>query len=270
MADTDKAFAGSIPELYDRFLVPLIFGGYASDMAARVAGLAPQNVLEIAAGTGVVTRALAPLLQPSARLVATDLNQPMLDRAMAQQPADARITWQQADALSLPFPDQSFEAVLCQFGVMFFPDKPKAYREAHRVLKPGGRYVFNVWDRIAENGFAQIVHDTVAAMFPQDPPGFLARTPYGHFDTDRIRRDLAEVGFRDVTVDTVSRTSKAPSARDVAVAYCEGTPLRAEVEARDAAGLAKVTARVTEAVAARFGRGEVEAPIRAIAVTAVR
>jgi len=156
MAATDKLFAGSIPEIYDRFLVPLIFEAYARDLAERVARVEPREVLETAAGTGVLTRAIAARLPAPARMVVTDLNQPMLDHAQRQS-HDSRITWRQADALALPFEDQKFDVVACQFGAMFFPDKVQGYREARRVLKPGGRFLFNVWDRISENEFADVV-----------------------------------------------------------------------------------------------------------------
>src|ERR1043166_5030981 len=210
MAASDKVFAGSIPEIYDRFLVPLIFEPYARDLAERVAKAAPKTVLEVAAGTGVATRAMAARLPADARLTVTDLNQPMLDHAKARQP-DERIAWQQADALALHFKDESFDAVACQFGVMFFPDKVQGYRETRRVLKPGGRYIFNVWDRISENEFADVVTDALATLFPSDPPRFLARTPHGYHDSDRIRSELSEAGFRNVSIDMVDAKSRAPS-----------------------------------------------------------
>jgi ubiquinone/menaquinone biosynthesis C-methylase UbiE len=270
MAATDKAFAGSIPEIYDRFLVPLIFESYALDLAGRVAATSPKDVLETAAGTGVLTRALAPRLAQDARLVATDLNQPMLDRAAARQPADPRLTWKQADALALPFADGTFDVVACQFGAMFFPDKVKGYREALRVLKPGGRFIFNVWDKIAENEFADVVTQALAEVFPQDPPRFMARTPHGYFGTGKIREELAAAGFGSVSVDAVDGRSKAPSPRHPAVAYCQGTPLRNEIEARDAARLEQATAVATEALARRFGNGPVDGRIRAYVIAAAR
>ena len=169
MSEADRVFAGSIPGLYDRYLAPMLFAGYAEDLAWRTAPLAPAHVLEIAAGTGVVMRALARALPRKVEITATDLNQAMVDFAAAQ-PGAVRVTWRQADAQALPFADGSFDAVLCQFGVMFFPDRATAYREVKRVLKPGGRYLFSVWDRIEENEFAQIVTDAVAALFPDNPP----------------------------------------------------------------------------------------------------
>ena len=202
MSAGDKVFAGSIPENYDRYMVPLIFESYARDIARRAAALSPKAVLETAAGSGVVTRALAPRLSPDARYVVTDLNQPMLDYAATRQEQDDRITWRKADAQALPFEDAAFDLVCCQFGAMFFPDRPSAYREARRVLKPGGCFLFNAWDRIEENVFADDVTNALAEFFPNDPPRFLARTPHGYHDTALIRSDLAKAGFSNVTIET--------------------------------------------------------------------
>jgi ubiquinone/menaquinone biosynthesis C-methylase UbiE len=269
MVATDKLFAGSIPEIYDRFLVPLIFEPYAVDLAGRVAALAPNDVLETAAGTGVLTRALGQRLPTSAHIVATDLNQPMLDQAARRQQAGT-VVWKQADALALPFADRSFDAIACQFGVMFFPDKVQGYKEARRVLRPGGRFLFSVWDRIAENEFADVVTQALAEVFPGDPPRFMARTPHGHHDVGKIREDLTAAGFADISVEPVGATSKAPSPRHVAVAYCQGTPLRNEIEARDASRLEEATNRATDALAQRFGKDAIEGPIRAFVVSAAR
>lgn len=266
---TDTAFAGSIPAIYDRYLGPLIFEPYAIDLAQRLAGLTTGSVLEIAAGTGMVTRALARSLPETVSIVATDLNQPMVDFAAAQE-GSARVTWRQADAQSLPFEDQSFDAVVCQFGVMFFPDKRAAYREALRVLKPGGRYLFNVWDRIEDNEVPQIVTEALATVFPQDPPRFLARTPHGYHNPTTIRDDVQAAGFKQIEIDTVERRSRAPSPRDPAIGFCQGTPLRNEIEARDKSRIEEATDAAARAVAARFGTGKVDGKIQALVVTAVR
>ena len=268
MPATDKLFAGSIPEIYDTLLVPLIFAGYASDLARRVAATAPAHVLETAAGTGVVTRALAPRLAADARYTVSDLNPPMLDRAAARQGADDRITWQQADALALPFAEASFDAVVCQFGAMFFPDRIAGYREALRVLKPRGCFVFNVWDRIAANDFARIVTEIAGDFFPDDPPLFLARTPHGYHDVERITADLRLAGFTEIEITTLRHRSDAPDARSAAMAYCHGTPLRNEIEARDPEALQTVTDRAAEAVARAFGEGPVSGNIQAHVIVA--
>ncbi len=267
---SDRVFSGSIPELYDTYLVPLIFETYADDLAERVAAAAPKSVLEIAAGSGVVPRALAPRLSSDAHYAVTDLNQPMLDHAAGKQGGDDRITWQQADALNLPFDAAAFDAVVCQFGVMFFPDRVAGYTEARRVLKPSGRFIFNVWDVIEANEFADVVTQAAAAVFPDDPPRFLARTPHGYHDKAQIRGELEQAGFSDVSITTVEMVSSAPSARHPAVAYCQGTPLRNEIEARDGSLLQHVTDRATEAIAARFGNGAVAAKICGHVVTAYR
>jgi ubiquinone/menaquinone biosynthesis C-methylase UbiE len=268
MSESDKLFAGSIPENYDRNMVPLIFAGYAEDLSRKAAALSPKAVLEIAAGSGAVTRALAPKLASDARYVVTDLNRPMLDYAASRQNADSRIAWRQADAQALPFDDGSFDVVCCQFGAMFFPDRPSGYREAKRVLKPGGRYLFNVWDRIEENVFADDVTNALAGFFPDDPPRFLARTPHGYHDTALIRRDLEKAGFSDVTIETRAEQSRSPSAIHVATAYCQGTPLRNEIEARGADKLTAATEHAAAAIAKRHGNGEITAKISAHVITA--
>jgi len=154
--------------------------------------------------------------------------------------------------MKLPFDDARFDVVACQFGAMFFPDKVQGYTEARRVLRPAGRFVFNVWDRIADNEFADVVTEALAGLFPADPPRFMARTPHGHHDVERIRQDLKAAGFAEVVVDAIDARSRAPSARHVAVAYCQGTPLRNEIEARDSKRLEEATDRAADAIAARF------------------
>jgi ubiquinone/menaquinone biosynthesis C-methylase UbiE len=270
MVATDKLFAGSIPEIYDRFMVPLIFEPYALDLAGRLAKTEPREVLETAAGTGVLTRAIASRLPASARIVATDLNLPMLDHAAAQQSGDGRIAWRQADALALPFEDRNFDAVACQFGAMFFPDKLQGYKEAYRVLKPGGCFFFSVWDRISENEFADAVTEALAVLFPNDPPRFMARTPHGYHDVELIRAELNAAGFERISVDAVAERSRASSPRNAAIAYCQGTPLRTEIEARDPSRLEDATKQATEALAHRFGSGAIEGRIRAFVITATR
>lgn len=267
----DAAFQGSIPELYDTLLVPLIFEPMAGELARRVAALAPARVLETAAGTGVATRALAQVLPPRCEIVATDLNAPMLARAQAVGTARP-VRWQTADAMALPFDAQSFDVVVCQFGVMFFPDKPAAFAEARRVLEPGGAFVFNTWDDLAHNEVTDIATRALAALYPDDPPRFMARTPHGYADVPAIARDLAAGGFAGgaVHIETVGARSRAPTAQAAATAICQGTPLRHEIEARarPGAGLAEATAAAARALEAHYGGGPVDGPIRAHFVVA--
>ncbi len=268
MLETDRLFTGSIPENYDRYMVPLIFQPYADDMAHRAAMLSPGAVLETAAGSGVVTRALAQKLATGARYTVTDLNQAMIDYASSRQLSSAMMKWQQANALALPFESASFDLVCCQFGAMFFPDRVAGYREARRVLKPGGHFLFNVWDRIEENTFAEDVTKALAEFFPNDPPQFMARTPHGYHDKAQIQRELGEAGFANVGIETRAEQSHAASPRIVAVAYCQGTPLRGEIEARDATKLEAATDYVESAIAKKHGKGEVSAKIQAHVISA--
>ena len=267
MSDIDKIFAGSIPALYESHLVPLNFEPYAADLKQRVASMNISRILEVAAGTGVVTRALASIANENMTIIATDLNQAMLDQAAVVGTARP-VRWQQADALALPFPDGEFDAVVCQFGVMFFPDKAKAFAEAHRVLKPGGVFLFNVWDSLPDNEFADTIATALAAVFPDDPPRFLARTPYGYHDHSTIAQELAAAGFTNAPrIETLTARSRAPSAREVAIAYCQGTPLRSEIEARDASRLGEATDKAAAALVQRFGPNAVDGKIQALVVT---
>ena len=215
-----------------------------------------------------MTRAVAALLPSGVRYVATDLNEPMLAVARQRQGDDPRMTWRQADALTLPFDDAAFDVVCCQFGAMFFPDRSKGYAEAKRVLKADGTYLFNVWDRIADNVFADEATVTLGKVFPDDPPLFMARTPHGYHDKAVIKADLEGAGFKDISIETKTATSRAPSADYVAIAYCQGTPLRGEIEARDASKLQAATDAVAEAIRKRHGSGPVEAKIQALVIKA--
>jgi SAM-dependent methyltransferase len=268
--DTDKVFAGSIPKLYDTYLVPLIFEPYAADLVNRLSSRSPSQVLELAAGTGVVTRALASTLPESVSIVASDLNQAMLDQASGVG-TKRPVEWRQADAMQLPFRDETFDAVVCQFGVMFFTDKSKAFAEARRVLRPGGVFIFSVWDRITENEFADTVTAALESLFPEDPPRFMARTPHGYYDHRLIERDLTNGGFiAPPRIDTVAARSRATSPWIPAISYCQGTPLRNEIEARDASRLGEATDIAAEGIGKRFGRGAVDGKIQAHIITIER
>ena len=268
MTGSDARFEGSVPAVYAAKLVPLLFEPYAADLAARVAANSPERVLEIAAGTGAVTRELAARLPKGASIVATDLNPPMLAQASAREMARP-VEWRPADAMQLPFDDASFDAVVCQFGVMFFPDRARAFAQARRVLRPGGAFVFNTWDRIADNELADWIQAALAELYPGDPPRFMERTPHGYHDPEVVARDLAAGGFTAAPrVERITLRSRAASARDAAQAFCHGTPLRDEILARDPASLDAATAAAERALAARFGDGPIDAKMQAFVVEA--
>ena len=262
---TDTLFTGPVPQLYDQHLGPILFEPYAAALAERL-DPSEREILETAAGTGIVTRAML-AARPSRTITATDLNGAMLDVAASKTP-EGRVRWQQADAQALPFPDRSFDLVVCSFGVMFMPDKLAAYSEAKRVLRPGRRFLFTVWDRLELNAVNHIAHQTVAAMFPDDPPQFFVRTPFGYWDRTRIESDLRAAGFTRVQIEELPRESQAASAAAPAMGFTQGTPLRAEIEARDPGRLLEATHATAAAYRERFGEGTFRAPLHALVISA--
>lgn len=260
--DEDRRWAYSMPEVYDRHLGPVLFEHYATDLAERVAASAPTTVLELAAGTGIVTERLVEAL-PLAAVTATDLSEAMVERGAAKVPG---AVWRQADALDLPFEASTFDVVACQFGVMFFPDRPKAFREADRVLVDGGELLFNVWASVEDNHIAGAVQDALTDLFPDDPPTFLTSVPYGYHDRAAITADLSAGGFTLTTWDVVT-VSVPAVAGDTAIGYVLGTPVLTELAARtsDVDGAARA---VTEAVGERLGAESAPTQLSAIVVSA--
>lgn len=261
-------FAGSIPAIYDRYMVPLVFAPYAQLVAERAKALAPKRVLETAAGTGVVTRALHEAL-PDASIVATDLNVPMLEEA-ARRITGEKVRLEAADAQDLPYEDGSFDLVVCQFGIMFFPDKVRANSEARRVLRDGGHYLLVIWDRIDRNLATRAAGQAVANLFPDDAGAFYERIPFRYFDREAIRADLKAAGFEQVEIETVELRSRAASARDAATGLVQGTPMRSEIEQRDPAMLAPATDAAEESLKQFEGPEGFDAPMSAHLVTATK
>ena len=240
---------------------------YADDLAAKAAALDPAAVLEVACGTGVVTRALASSLRATCAITATDLNDAMV--AHGEQVGTVRpVTWGQADVMALPYANETFDVVVCQFGTMFFPDRVVAYREIRRVLRPGGTFLFNIWNCIENNDFADVVTSAVGALYPENPPQFLARTPHGHGLSSEIEGDVKAAGFGRCSLSQRDDISLAAGPEVPAIAYVQGTPLRNEIEARDPGGLERVTEAATAALRARFGDGPIEGRISAVIVSA--
>jgi ubiquinone/menaquinone biosynthesis C-methylase UbiE len=267
MDNKNAQFAGSIPATYDRYLGPVFFEPYAEDLVERLSGNAPSSVLELACGTGIVTRLLRERLSSGASLVATDLNQAMIDIARSKFAGNEAIEWRQADACDLPFDDQAFDAVVCQFGIMFVPDKPLCGREVRRVLKPGGIFLFSVWDSLEENPLGQIAHETIASFFENDPPAFY-QVPFGYHDRAEIQAMLEAAGFRDVRLDPVSKTSVATRVEDAATGLVQGSPILVAITERDPAQLPIITSAVADALRKHFGDATFRAPMRAIVVEA--
>ena len=268
MTATDTVFAGSIPAIYDRLMVPMLFEPYAADVAERARQFGSRDILETAAGTGVVTQALHRAL-PSANIVATDLNPAMLEVATKRLRSE-NVRYQAADAQDLPFEDQGFDLIVCQFGVMFYPDKLDANREAFRLLRPGGRYLLLIWDSLDRNPIAKAVNDVVAAFFPADPPAFFARVPHGYSDLETVTADLMAAGFDDLEFETIGHRCRATSALDAATGMCQGSPLRSEIEARDHAALERVTEAAAKVLQQFEGPNGLDAPMSAHLVIATK
>jgi ubiquinone/menaquinone biosynthesis C-methylase UbiE len=264
---SDSTFTDDVAKSYESTLVPLIFEPYAADLAARATELEPESLLEVACGTGVVTRALSTLLPASCSITATDLNVAMIDHAGAVG-TSRLVTWRQADVMALPFADDSFDVVVCQFSAMFFPDRVAAYQEVRRVLRPGGVFLFSIWKRIEDNDFANTVTEALGARYPDNPPLFLARTPHGHGNPAEIEAEIEAAGYERCVLDQHDEISRAPGPSLPAVAYCQGTPLRNEIEAREAGGLEEATAAATHALRTRYGNGPIEGRISAVIVAA--
>ena len=261
----EVAFVGSIPEIYDHYMGPMLFEPYARELASRFVGFS-GDILETACGTGRVTRVLAQATD-GGTIIATDLSDAMLAKA-AEVVEDPRVSFRQADACDLAFPDDSFDAIVCQFGVMFFPDKLKAFGEAKRTLRSEGKFVFSVWDEIEKNELCQVFHEVVASCFPDDPPQFLLKGPFSYHDKGMIEDQLKRAGFNSPTFETVRLVTPSLSANNAATGLCKGSPLIAEIQERAPGREQEVVNAVESAFRARFGQQDLKPQGQAIVITA--
>jgi len=263
MSTPAAQFTGDIPGYYDRHLGPIIFEDYAADLARRAAAIGGDDVLEIASGTGISTVALRKALPASTRIVATDLNEPMLEICKGKLKSAENVTFRQADAMALPFTDAAFDLVSIQFGVMFFPDKPAAFAEARRVLKPGGTLLFNVWSTMAANPFAEIANLDAIKFFPDNPPKFYL-TPFGYADIDKVYADLGEGGFRDIDHDIVRLQKEVPDWTHFTTGAIRGSPMIVDIEASKTVKPEQMIADMAHELEARFGKAPAKMPLEAI------
>ncbi|MFK0201769.1 class I SAM-dependent methyltransferase [Streptomyces lavendulae] len=255
--NAERRWSESMPAAYEQYLVPVVFRSFAEDLAARAAALRPRRILELAAGTGVLTAQLI-AAAPAAEVTATDLNEAMVAFGSTRAPG---AVWRQADAQRLPFPDGGFDLVVCQFGVMFFPDRIEAFTEVRRMLAPGGRFLFNTWGPLETHAFEVALQAGLERAFPVDPPRFFRMVPHGYADPAVVAADLAAAGFTVEDEQELTLQGRAASTADLATGYLTGTPVRAAVEERGDGPA--VLAAVIEEMTARLGPGPVTAPMTA-------
>lgn len=263
------AFSGSIPPNYDSYLGPLFFEPFAIDMAQRLRHLQPKALLEVAAGTGRVTRHLPEVLPQGALIVATDVNSAMVDFARAHLKEHTSIQWDVADAVSLSYPNEQFDCVVSQFGVMFYSDRRKAYAEAYRVLRSGGVFLFNAWDHLNRNPVARLTDDILAHFFPTDTPAFY-KVPFSYHDANEIREDIESAGFEIASMQVLHLTGYAATAEDAASGLLEGTPAYTAITERDATLLPAMKKALAEDLATMFGEQDLHVPLQARVVMAVK
>ena len=269
MDKNNAAFVGSIPDFYDRGLGPVIFEDYAVRMADRAAASNPSAVLETAAGTGIVTQAMRRRMPDATRIIATDLNPPMLEVARLKLGADQGVEFQMADAQQLPFADAAFDAVICQFGIMFFPDRARSFREAHRVLKPGGHYHFSVWDAHRYNGFARITDALVKTTFPVDPPLFYA-VPFSCAAIDPIKEMVLAAGFEDLQISVATIQKTVADLEMFSKGLIFGNPLLDQIKARGGPTPEAMQRQVFDLLADEFGANPSVIPLQTIFYSATK
>jgi len=262
MTSINAKFVGNIPHIYDTVFGPIAFDHYAKELAKVATGLDPCDVLELAAGTGIVSRRLRDAMQDGSRLVVSDLNQDMLNIAQAKFTNDEAVEIVAADALNLPFADDEFGLAICSFGVMFFPDKIASYREVARVLKPCGHYIFNTWAPLAENPHAQIAHEAVAHFYPDDTPGFYLPA-YGYGDPKDVKRDLSVAGWVDVEHQLLPISKLLKNPAEIAHAMINGTPMGGEILQRGGVDPQDVVDLILERWLKEFGADPCMVPMQA-------
>ncbi|WP_171122072.1 MULTISPECIES: class I SAM-dependent methyltransferase [unclassified Ruegeria] len=262
MTTNSASFVGDIPTHYDKGLGPNIFVDYAALIAEKCCDEPASSVIELAAGTGIVSRFLRDKLPAEASLLVTDLNAPMLEVAKAKFSGDENIQFAVANAMELPFDGPEFDLMVCQFGVMFFPDKIASYREAARVLRPGGRYVFNVWSPMSENPFSQMAHELMQKVFPDDPPGFY-KVPFHYGDPATVLGDLSSAGWSNVTHETIKIQKKIQDLEVFSRSLVFGNPLIDEINERGGVDPEDVVKEFRAELENRFGPDGMTMPLSA-------
>ena len=262
-----ESYSGSIPEYYDRYLETLLLKPYALKIAGEVEKLKPEKVLELSAGTGILTEALINKLPETTRILATDINPDMLDLAKYKLWTNFNISWQLADATDLPYEANEFDVVLSQFGVMFYKNRHLAYRKIRQILKPGGTFIFNTWGSIYENFIIELTERALKRVFPFDTPGFL-EIPFGYHSYEQIIHDLTIAGFSTFRINTVKLTGYAVNSFEATLGLLQGTPLYTEIIGRNPSLLPMVIDELNELITEHYGRYHIKVPLVALEIQA--
>ncbi len=261
------AFAGSVPTNYDQYLGPVLFEPYAVDLVKRIDTTSYHNVLELACGTGRVTKHLASMLPVDGSLIASDLNSDMLNVARNILPGE-RIKWMEIDAQDLPFGDEGFDHVICQFGVMFFPDKMKAFTESYRVLQPDGRLLFNVWDSLEFNPRSAIIKQVMEEIMGSEAPDFLSKGPYSYYNKNEITTSLRNAGFKNIQLEAVQKTAYYAFADDLIKGFVDGSPLNSYLVQQSPSLQKEIKDKLKQAIVSQFGETQIISPMQAIVCSA--
>jgi ubiquinone/menaquinone biosynthesis C-methylase UbiE len=264
---TPTAFAGSVPANYDQYLGPVLFEPYAIDLVSRINKASYKNVLELACGTGRVTKHLVSSLPAQGSLIATDLNKDMLNVAKNIIPG-THVKWMVVDAQELPFDENTFDHIICQFGVMFFPDKKKGFDEAYRVLQTNGRFLFNVWDSLEMNPRSAIIKQIMQEIMGDEAPDFLSKGPYSYYDKDIIEASLESAGFKNIKLEVVQKTAYYAFAEDLIKGFVDGSPLSAYLVQQSPSLQQKIKDRLKQVIVAEFGETRIISPMQAIVCSA--
>jgi len=264
----NAAFSGSIPEIYDKYLGPFLFEKYAIDLIERIENGEYKSILEIACGTGIVSKFLPEIFTNDEKIICSDLNPDMIEIAKKKVKED-RIEWKVVDMQEMPFDDNTFDLVFMQFGIMFAPDKEKAFREMYRVLKPGGKLLFNVWQSLEKNRFAFITNEIVTGHFKENPPAFY-QVPFSYGDENEIKRILSKVGFRDISLDNLKKSTTAEDAGLLAKGLVEGNPVILQINERDPALLPVIEKELTNELVQKMGDKPLKAELNAIVCEAIK
>ena len=250
-----------IAEKYDRYLAPFLFEPFAQDLSSRITSANYRDVLELACGTGRVTRHLRKVLPEQTKLVATDLHPDMI-RIASEQLLNENINWQTADAQQLSFPDESFDLVVCQFGLMFMQDRMKALSEVHRVLRPGGKFIFNTWDKIENNGAIYLGNQIICSYFPENTPSSY-RVPFSMHQPDLLETNLVAAGFKNIKVSGVEKEGLSPSAKDAAIGIVEGNRIYYHIMKKDPNLVEVIRNAVEQKIAEAYGDHPLKTSLKA-------